>query len=234
MTQPSQPDEISGGPPVTEVALRPSVHAALVGDDLVLLDVAADAYLCVRGGEAGAIRLAAGARCLQLADSDLAGELVAAGLADPGPGPMTGPHPAWPPPPTRSAVRDSYGAPRWSDVPEALAAMACVFRDYRGHALSHLIGTSARRPTRRARDGQDPTAIIDRFHRWIPFAPVSGKCLLRAFILRRLLQRAGHEPAWVFGVQTWPFAAHCWLQIGDVVLDDHPDRVAAYTPIMVV
>jgi hypothetical protein len=37
----------------------------------------------------------------------------------------------------------------------------------------------------------------------------------------------------VFGVRTWPFHAHCWLQCDDVVLDDQADRVAAYAPILV-
>jgi hypothetical protein len=36
----------------------------------------------------------------------------------------------------------------------------------------------------------------------------------------------------VFGVRTWPFHAHCWLQVEDVVLDDHHERIGAYTPLM--
>ena len=39
---------------------------------------------------------------------------------------------------------------------------------------------------------------------------------------------------WVFGVRTWPFSAHCWLQIGDAVLDDDPERVGIYPPILAV
>jgi hypothetical protein len=36
----------------------------------------------------------------------------------------------------------------------------------------------------------------------------------------------------VIGVKLNPFAAHCWLQVGDVVLNDLPERVAAFTPIL--
>ena len=36
----------------------------------------------------------------------------------------------------------------------------------------------------------------------------------------------------VFGV-TMPFAAHCWVQQGDVVLNDALDRVLRFRPIMV-
>lgn len=39
---------------------------------------------------------------------------------------------------------------------------------------------------------------------------------------------------WVFGVRTWPFAAHCWIQIGDLVVGDVLDRVRGYTPIRAV
>jgi hypothetical protein len=39
---------------------------------------------------------------------------------------------------------------------------------------------------------------------------------------------------WVFGVQFAPFAAHCWLQQGDVVFNDNVEHVRRFTPIMVV
>lgn len=76
--------------------------------------------------------------------------------------------------------------------------------------------------------------VIASFHRWAPFAPAPGKCLLRSFMLLRLLRRHGHDARWVFGVRTWPFRAHCWLQAGDVVLDDDVEALVALTPILVV
>jgi hypothetical protein len=41
-------------------------------------------------------------------------------------------------------------------------------------------------------------------------------------------------PTWVFGVQTRPFAAHCWLQHENIVLNDTVEHVTRYTPIMTV
>jgi hypothetical protein len=35
-------------------------------------------------------------------------------------------------------------------------------------------------------------------------------------------------------VQTRPFAAHCWVQHGDIVCNDTVEHVSGYTPIMVV
>ena len=69
--------------------------------------------------------------------------------------------------------------------------------------------------------------------RWIPYAPVRAKCLVRSFLLLRWLVRRGHGAYWVFGVTTWPFRAHCWLQCGAVALDDDVERLAAYSVIMV-
>jgi len=31
-----------------------------------------------------------------------------------------------------------------------------------------------------------------------------------------------------------PFAAHCWVQYGDIVFNDRVEEVGGYTPIMVV
>lgn len=67
-----------------------------------------------------------------------------------------------------------------------------------------------------------------------PWVPFEGECLQRAFQLRYYLARRGIATDWVFGVRTWPFSAHCWLQVGDVVIGDRLERVARYTPIMTV
>jgi hypothetical protein len=41
-------------------------------------------------------------------------------------------------------------------------------------------------------------------------------------------------PDWVFGVNADPFEAHCWVQAGNVVLNDTVAWVSGFTPIMVV
>src|SRR5262249_33308461 len=47
-------------------------------------------------------------------------------------------------------------------------------------------------------------------------------CLFDALALGNYLARYGIFATWVFGVQTGPFAAHCWLQHEGVVLNDTP------------
>lgn len=65
-------------------------------------------------------------------------------------------------------------------------------------------------------------------------APIAPKCLPDSLALLDWLSRSGLHPALVFGVKLDPFAAHCWLQSGSLVLNDAADIVAAFTPVLVV
>jgi hypothetical protein len=66
------------------------------------------------------------------------------------------------------------------------------------------------------------------------FFAAKDACLFDALSLSEFLAGYGVFPNWVFGVQSRPFAAHCWLQLGGVLLNDTIDHVKRYTPIMVV
>jgi len=82
---------------------------------------------------------------------------------------------------------------------------------------------------------QELHRLVGTFAKLRPFFfAAKDACLFDALSLSEFL--AGYEvfPHWVFGVQSRPFAAHCWLQLGDMVLNDTVDHVKRYTPIMVV
>jgi hypothetical protein len=221
----------------------PGVFAAAVGEDLVFLHLPTDRYLCLPEA-ARDVRTAAGA--LVIADSVLAADLSQAGLVERGP-PRVGPGPGRAGElvgrPRSSAVPEAAGRLRLHDLPELLRATADVAASYRRRPLAELLVLAERGRSRLgacdrpAPCGALPPGLAEtvaRFHRWRPYAPVPAKCLVRSFMLLRLLQRRGFDALWVFGVATWPFRAHCWLQLGDVVLDDDVERLASYTPILVV
>lgn len=65
------------------------------------------------------------------------------------------------------------------------------------------------------------------------FLSSTDKCLPDAFAIATHLRRRGVDAKLVFGVRL-PFAAHAWVQVGDVVVGDRPDRILAFTPILVV
>ena len=60
------------------------------------------------------------------------------------------------------------------------------------------------------------------------------KCLFDSIALSLFLLRHGIPSLVVFGVNTAPFEAHCWIQHGDRVLNGTPEFVTAFTPIMTV
>jgi Transglutaminase-like superfamily len=59
-------------------------------------------------------------------------------------------------------------------------------------------------------------------------------CLFDSLALVRYLSYYRIFPTCVIGVQTGPFAAHCWVQEGGVVFNDAPEYVRRYTPILAV
>ncbi|HVI33756.1 lasso peptide biosynthesis B2 protein [Phenylobacterium sp.] len=215
-----------------EHPLSPAAHAVAIGDDLVFLQVMRDAYLCVPGAP-GRLSLSRDGGAVALEDPALLASLLAAGLVG-GAGPRLGVTP--PPPPAQSAVTGEGPAPGWPDATRLLRAMVDAGLGYGGRPLAALVRgvRPAGVPPPSGAPSPELLAEAARFHAWIPYAPLPGKCLLRSFLLLRALRRRGHDAAWVFAVRTWPFRAHCWLQAGDVVLDDHHERLVAYHPIMAV
>jgi hypothetical protein len=77
--------------------------------------------------------------------------------------------------------------------------------------------------------------LVEAFMRYRVFLFSSrDECLYDSLALLEYLARKSVYPDWVFGVRTRPFAAHCWVQHGGIVLNDTVEHVSGFTPIMVV
>lgn len=213
---------------MTPLASR--VHGATVGLDLVFLDVARDAYVCLAGAaEAG--RLCDDGAQIETDDGGLIAALHEAGLT----GAIAVPR--------SMAPRASRSLRRQSALAATLDVLAGlpmtwspgVARRYHG-GFDQLISWAERRPPvaadRLAEPCERAIAVVHSFQRRWPWALGRGQCLHRAFMLLTMLRRAECDAVWVFGVRTYPFEAHCWLQIGTTVLDDPLTRLAAYEPLM--
>lgn len=83
-------------------------------------------------------------------------------------------------------------------------------------------------------DFQKTAEILSRFDRLRPWYPRTYLCLFDSLALIEFLARNDVFPTWVFGVRTAPFHAHCWVQQGEVVLNEPLDRVRSFTPIMAI
>ncbi|MFL6604470.1 MAG: lasso peptide biosynthesis B2 protein [Steroidobacteraceae bacterium] len=90
-------------------------------------------------------------------------------------------------------------------------------------------------PTASPLDAERARKLVEAFARYRVFLFSSkDECLYDSLALIEFLARYGIYPDWVFGVQTRPFAAHCWVQHGEIVFNDTVEHVSGYTPIMVV
>ncbi|PVM92769.1 lasso peptide biosynthesis B2 protein [Caulobacter endophyticus] len=213
-----------------QLRLGEAVHGVMIDGDAVFLDVQADAYFCLP--QVGAILTLDGSS-VTTTEPALADSLCAAGMASADP--IAPCRPAPPATPSRTAraliVAADEGAarPDWRHW-QAMTKAALAASQGRRRAFAALLpdsqGGAAAPDARLLND-------LAVFRRLAPWLPLDGLCLNRSHLLRTYLDALGHRVDWMFGVRTWPFRAHCWLQAGDVALDDEAERVAAYHPIMV-
>jgi len=211
--------------------LAPGWRLARVQGDVVLLDEAAGEYACLVG--AGDLIGLAPNGALQIGDSSLAEDLMAAGAA--APGAPRGPNPPPTAPPARGAL--SPGPPprlQARDLWDMAAAYLFMLRRYRGQGFAAMLAQARRdRPPRPAAASEEALARrVATFQALLPWAPWQEVCLFRAYMLLRFLRLGGLDADWVFGVRTWPFEAHCWLEAQSLVLDDSLEHMMGYAPIL--
>jgi hypothetical protein len=87
----------------------------------------------------------------------------------------------------------------------------------------------------RSLDTEALCAIVGTYMRLRPFVLSShDRCLNDSLALVHFLAGLGFFPQWVIGVRVDPFCAHSWVQQAGVVLNDQPEHVRSYQPILIV
>jgi hypothetical protein len=215
--------------------IPPGVHAADVRGDLVFLDAVHDAYLCAPRSLVGT--LAGSSPHGVPPDAGLIAELMAAGLLveDPKAGDRSIVGPA------RTATSDYIGegneSGRVGAAQVLLLAAAGIITALRmklhGPARWLANAEPAGKPVNRPADLQKAVALAWSFERLRPWLPGSGRCLPSSLLLLQFLRLHGIEAQWVFGVRTYPFEAHCWIEKDGVVLNDFIEHVRWFTPIAI-
>ena len=79
--------------------------------------------------------------------------------------------------------------------------------------------------------------LVGRARRFLaarPLVPFSANCLLDSLALLRWLGSVGRGALLVFGVKLDPFAAHCWIQSGELLLNDLVENIERFRPVRVV
>ena len=156
--------------------------------------------------------------------------------------PYSIPQPPSIPPVTRSMVEDADDneTPGLGALMEVLATTYTTSRQLKRCSLKAVLDqtTSYRRnhvlrATRTAikqkiRDLHRPSAA---FMRARAVSPIGTTCLLDSLSMLKFLAKRGIHASLVFAVTSDPFSAHCWLQSGDIILNDTVGSARAHTPI---
>jgi hypothetical protein len=171
---------------------------------------------------------------------DLLSDLVTAGVFTPNPCAGKDVRQLRIPPATEvlaaSACRPPLSA-RIMHLSNAAAALASARRSLTRESIYDIVQRISAR--KREQVGSVPSLTVDEisrlvaiFNSWRPFFPRDYLCLFDSLALLEFLANYGVRADWIFGATSDPFAAHCWLQQGNMLLNDSLDRVSDFCPIM--
>jgi hypothetical protein len=112
------------------------------------------------------------------------------------------------------------------------AIVATTWLELRMRPLATLLDQATRRAASGARLDRERLRVrLGAFDRARRLNPLPRNCLLDSLALHKWLAGGGHASQVLFGVATTPFAAHCWVQDDEAILNDHYDRVSRFSPI---
>ncbi len=207
--------------------LSPDVRCCVASDRVILLDIARDRYfqLPLRQSEAFQAWLDGDASAVLAFGEQLhrAGILVS---ADPPSQPIRTPIAA----PRRALVQTGRIKPPLGAVSAAAASLWRVHRQLNRAGLMRTLEWV--RPTVGESSEDDVPRLAARFLDARRRLPIAASCLPDSLALLDHLGRHGRSASIVFGVTGVPFHAHCWVQLGDQVLNDTLDHVSHFTPIL--
>lgn len=235
--------------------LAPHVFACRTPDHVVILDIRADRYLALEETHAGQLSAwiagwpgaasddSSGLVNEQDGTEQLAQQMIEQGLLTTTheSGRATTAAPSLPAP-TESFVHSYFVHQPGFKVRDVLrfaracadATLALKFRRLE-QTIRSVATTPVQEPGPSANHYERTEKLVGIFEGLRPFLLAGTRsCMFDSLALMKFLSLYRLRPRWVFGVRTSPFAAHCWLQDGEYVLNDVPDHVGTFTPIMTV
>lgn len=224
--------------------LREGLSCGDVGGHLIFLDIAQDRYFKLTAPLEKAMR---GFQAHEDVASTLLKDLATARILVEASGPRTHAAIASIRHPVRSAIEQSATiSDRRLSAAIVLEVMAITWSTHR-HLKTRTLRTnlddaSAYRDRKTGAIEVAAPAALEKnllqangqFARARRYVPIEPTCLLDSLSLLRFLSRRGLSANIVFGVTSEPFAAHCWVQAGDIVLNETLSDANAHTPIRMV
>ncbi|MBD3774932.1 MAG: lasso peptide biosynthesis B2 protein [Rhodobacteraceae bacterium] len=136
--------------------------------------------------------------------------------------------------PRRTCPDMQQGPFRLADVAQAMWMQRRVERRLASHPLANVLFDTHRllRPRAVACE-QAQARMVRAFEYARLLRTAADRCLPRSLALALCLAARDVPAHVVIGVKLAPFAAHCWVQRGDMVLGDTAEEALRYTPILV-
>lgn len=221
-------------------SLRNGLSFCQVDGRLIFLDVRDDRYFRLSDGlERSFIAYAKGERDTDVAALAARNILVASEAAQ-----------AWATAasieaPCRSALElPSPARLHLTSLIEVFISICSMRRQLRTRPLERILeSTTALRPDEpQGAPGSQPVSALEQrliqasgeFRLARAYAPAENRCLLDSLAMIGFLAKRKLRASIVFGVTSEPFSAHCWVQAGDLVLNDTVGHASAHTPIRVI
>lgn len=152
------------------------------------------------------------------------------------------PEPCAPPTPNRSAIEQNFQVERihLKDLVDALSTVCSTKIRLKLCPLKNIFASLTNYRKKHARTMHSPEyeqhtlQAADVFRRARQYVPIETRCLIDSLSMARFLAKRGIYASVVIAVTNDPFSAHCWVQQGDLVLNDTAGNASAHTAIRVV
>ena len=138
--------------------------------------------------------------------------------------------------PIRASLLEQQAAPAATlrDTLSIFVDLVRLRRALRTERIADLVERFALAPADRHPDCADASLVTLRFAAARKAAPIPRSCLLDSLALIAQLARRSIPSELVFGVKLDPFAAHCWVQSGELLLSDRLEEIERFTPVRLV
>lgn len=112
--------------------------------------------------------------------------------------------------------------------------VAVWLRIYPLHKIVARLQTAKRHIAEEPQRLPEPAMLAAAFKNVESIIAVKDRCLPANIALAAMLFRHGITATFILAVRTGPFAAHCWVQIGDQLLNESQDNILGFSPILVI
>lgn len=215
--------------------LRPGLNFAFADGRIILLDVEQDRYFCLSEPMDRSLTRALSETARNAADQKNLDRLVERNILVEG-GPVQREVLTVPQPRTSVLGICEPVAPSPLLTLEASCRLAFAKWLHQRLALSDFLERVRRAEVAQdtAYDAAGLNRIAFAFHRASILCRTRDFCLSSSICLALYLRRRSFPARLTLGVTGRPFAAHCWVQVDDIVANDVLDHVACFTPILVI